>query len=80
MNHRVGAAQGFAQAFAADQIAVAGFDPGRQLARSPAAAHQRTHTGAAGCQPIQQMCTDEAGTASDQDHYCRLLRKATSPK
>ena len=84
MDHGIGPAQRLGEAGAARQIAVDGLHARRQRAREPVchtgAAHQCAHGLTFGDELFQQVRTDEAGTASDQDHYCNALRKATSPK
>jgi hypothetical protein len=62
------------------QIAVNGLHARAQRARQTSAAHQGAHGFTIGDESFQQVRTDEAGTAGDQDHYCNALRKATSPK
>ncbi len=81
MDDGIGSAQRLGDAGAARQIAVDGLHAFRQGARpGTGAAHHCAHGLAARDKLFQQVRTDEAGTASDQDHYCNVLRKATSPK
>ena len=81
VDHGVRAAQRLGDASAARQVAVDGLHARGQRARLRAgAAHQCADGLATGDKLLQQVRTDEAGTASDQDHYCNVLRKATSPK
>ena len=80
VNHGIGATNRLLDALAADEIAVDGFDPGGQAARASLAAQQAAHGLARRGQFVQQMAADEAGPASDQNHYRGALRKATSPK
>ena len=81
VDHGGRAAQGVSDAGAACQIAVDGLHAGRERAwPGTGAAHQCANGLATGDKLFQQVRTDEAGTASYQDHYCNVLRKATSPK
>ena len=76
----IGAAQCLGDARTALQIAVDGLYAGRQHTRHTGAADQSAYGLTIRNELFQQVRTDEAGTASDQDHYCSVLRKATSPK
>jgi hypothetical protein len=84
VDHGMASAQRIGEAGAARQVAVDGLHARRQGAREPVchtgAAHQCAHSLTLGGKPFQQVRTDEAGTASHQDHYWSVLRKATSPK
>jgi hypothetical protein len=80
VDHGMGSAQRLGEASAARQIAVDGLHARRQRARHTGAAHQSAHGLAFGDELFQQVPTDEAGTASYQNHYGDVLRKATSPK
>ena len=80
MDDRLHAVQSALEPFPGGEVAIDSLDAGGKAPGASLAAYESTHGGVGSCQPFQQVRTDEAGTAGHQDHYCSMLRKATSPK
>ena len=80
MDHRIDARERRFDALPTGQVGHRRFHSGGQMAGVGGGPHQAANRLPARAKIFHEMAADEAGAASDENHYSGVLRKATSPK